>query len=196
MARTFGRLIDLTSAPRRIVRATVCAALIASASEAAAQQPTQHTINADAIFRGCKILAEGGTADVVLQSAGAGFLFGLASLPQDLSPPEWRSCPPSGSNPSQFAQALVKYIEAHPERIREDFRGLTLAAFHDTWPCSNWCARTHIASTFCFVVSQENWARFLASNFLTAPRLGRSVEATVVQKIALAIVVKQAHNSK
>jgi Rap1a immunity proteins len=137
MARTFGRLIDLTSAPRRIVRATVCAALIASASEAAAQQPTQHTINADAIFRGCKILAEGGTADVVLQSAGAGFLFGLASLPQDLSPPEWRSCPPSGSNPSQFAQALVKYIEAHQERIREDFRGLTLAAFHDTWPCSN-----------------------------------------------------------
>jgi Rap1a immunity proteins len=137
IARTFAGVTERISAARRIVRATVCAGLIASAGDALAQQPPQYTFNAETLFRGCKILAEGGTADVALQMACAGFLFGLASVTPHLSPPEWRSCPPEGSNVSQLAQVLVKYVETHPERAREDLRGLTLVAFHDTWPCSN-----------------------------------------------------------
>jgi hypothetical protein len=140
IARAFAQLITLTSAPRRIVRAAVWAALIASASEAAAQQPTQDITSTEAVLLGCKALAEGRTANAQLQSAGnfcAGFVIGLASVGQYLSPPELRSCAPPASTAPQLALVLVKFIEAHPERMREDFRRLTLAAFHDTWPCSN-----------------------------------------------------------
>jgi Rap1a immunity proteins len=136
VARAFARLINVTSAPHRIVRVIVSAALIASVIEAAAQQPAQDV----ATFRGCKALAEGGTADAQLQGAGmfcAGFAFGLASVAQYLSPPGLRSCAPATFTASQLASIIVKYAEAHPERMHEDFRQLTLEAFHDAWPCNN-----------------------------------------------------------
>jgi hypothetical protein len=50
MARTFGRLIDLTSAPRRIVRATVCAALRYLRKEA--RQTWYYRAHAQAFFLG------------------------------------------------------------------------------------------------------------------------------------------------
>jgi len=139
IARGFAQLIKIISPPRLIVRVVVSAALIASASQAAAQHPAQDFSRADAVFRGCKALSEGGTSDVQLQSAGmfcAGFVFGLASVGRYL-PPELRSCAPAASTASQLALVIVKYIEAHSERMGKDFRQLTLEAFHDAWPCNN-----------------------------------------------------------
>jgi hypothetical protein len=138
LARGFAQLITVIGAPR-LMRATVWAALIVSASEAAAQLPPGDT-SANAIFRGCKALVEGQTTNTQLYGLGnfcAGIVIGLASVGQDLSRPEWQSCAPATSNPQQLARVVVDFIEAHPERMREDFKRLTLEAFHDAWPCKS-----------------------------------------------------------
>ena len=135
--RILARLITLTRVPRRMI---IMAVLVASVSEAAAQQPSQDFSRGNDLFRGCKVLSEGGTADAQLQSAGmfcAGFAFGLASVGRYLSVPGLRSCAPATLTASQLASAIVKYVEANPERMREDARQVTLEAFHDAWPCSD-----------------------------------------------------------
>src|SRR5262245_17285156 len=138
IARAFALLTTLAGAPR-LVRALIWAALIVSASEAAAQAPALDT-SANAIFRGCKALVEGQTRNAQLYALGnycGGIVIGLASVGQHLSPPEWQSCAPATSEARQLAQVVVNYIETHPERMREDFRRLTLEAFHDAWPCKS-----------------------------------------------------------
>jgi hypothetical protein len=138
--RILARLITLTSVPRGIVRVIIMAVLVSSVSEAAAQQPSQDFSRGNDLFRGCKVLSEGGTADAQLQSAGmfcAGFAFGLASVGRYLSVPGLRSCAPATLTAPQLASVIVKYVEAHPERMSEDARQATLEAFHDAWPCSN-----------------------------------------------------------
>src|SRR6266511_3949067 len=92
VARAFVLLITLTGAPG-LVRAVIViwAALIVSASEAAAQLPTGDT-SANAIFRGCKAFVEGRATDTELYGLGnfcAGIVLGLASVGQQLSRPEW-----------------------------------------------------------------------------------------------------------
>lgn len=136
IARAFALLISPVGAPR-LVRAFMWAALIVSASEAAAQLPTGDT-SANAIFRGCKALVEDRATNVQMYSLGnycAGILIGLASVGQHLSPSEWQSCAPATTDVRHLAQVVVNYIEARPERMREDFRRLALDAFHDAWPC-------------------------------------------------------------
>ena len=138
IARALTQLVTLAGGPRH-VRAVVCAALIVSASEATAQSPTGDT-NVDSIFRGCKALVEDQAPNAELFRLGnicAGIVIGFASVGQYLSPPEWQFCAPATSNAQQLAQVVVKYIEAHPQRIHEDFRRLTVEALHDAWPCKS-----------------------------------------------------------
>jgi hypothetical protein len=123
----------------RLMRAVVWAALIVSASEAAAQLPAGDT-SANAILRGCKAFVEGRATDAQLFSLGnfcAGMVTGLASVGQQLSTPEWQSCAPASTNAQELARVVVDYIGTHPERMHEDFRRLTLQAFHDAWPCKS-----------------------------------------------------------
>jgi hypothetical protein len=139
IARAVALRITLARAPR-LLRAFISAALIVSASEAAAQLPSGD-ISANAIFRGCKAVVEGQTTNAQLYALGnlcAGIVIGLASVGQHLSsPPEWQSCAPATSDARQLARVVVDYIGAHPERMGEDFRRLTLEAFHDAWPCKS-----------------------------------------------------------
>src|SRR5262245_15951963 len=138
VARGFAQLITVTGAPR-LMRATVWAALIVSASEAAAQLPAGDT-SANAIFRGCKAFVEGRATDAQLYGLGnfcAGIVIGLASVGQDLSRPEWQSCTPATTNAQQLARVVIDFMEARPERMHEDFKRLTLEAFHDAWSCKS-----------------------------------------------------------
>jgi Rap1a immunity proteins len=138
IAGAFAELITVTGAPL-LMRALVWAALIVSASEAAAQLPAGD-IRANAIFSGCQALVEGQTRNAQLYALGnycGGIVVGLASVGQQLSLPEWQSCAPATSNAQQLARVVVDYIKAHPERMREDFKRLTLEAFHDAWPCKS-----------------------------------------------------------
>jgi Rap1a immunity proteins len=138
IACAFAQLITITGAPR-LMRVVIWAALILSASEAAAQLPAGDT-SANAIFRGCNAFVQGRATDTQLYGLGnfcAGIVLGLGFVGQDLSRPEWQSCAPATTNAQQLARVVVDFIEAHPERMREDFRRLTLEAFHDAWPCKS-----------------------------------------------------------
>jgi hypothetical protein len=138
MARAFAQLITVTGAPR-LMPAIVWAALVVSASEAAAQLPARDT-SANAIISGCKALVEGQTTNAQLYALGnfcAGIVIGLASVGQNLSLPEWQSCAPATTDVKELARVVIDYLGAHPERMREDFKRLTLEAFHDAWPCKS-----------------------------------------------------------
>src|SRR5262245_4073835 len=138
MARACAQMIT-GIASLRPMRAIVCAALMVSASEASAQPPAGDT-SANTVFRGCKALVEGQTANTQLFALGnfcAGVVVGIASIGQQLSVPELQSCAPATSDARQLVRVVVNYIEAHPERGREDFKQLTLEALHGAWPCKS-----------------------------------------------------------
>jgi hypothetical protein len=112
-----------------VVLLTLCAGV-------RAQPPTEDT-NANSVFLGCKAFAEAQVTNLQLNQLGnfcSGIVHGLASVGQYLTPPEWQSCVPSTSDARQLARVVVSYIEARPQRMHEDFRVLTLEAFHRAWP--------------------------------------------------------------
>jgi hypothetical protein len=44
-------------------------------------------------------------------------------------------CPPDEVTLAERARVAVTYVEAHPERMKEDFRVLAVEAMQKTWPC-------------------------------------------------------------
>jgi hypothetical protein len=44
-------------------------------------------------------------------------------------------CPPDGVTTAQAVAVVVKYIEARPERMHEEFGDLALEALTAAWPC-------------------------------------------------------------
>ena len=115
----------------RCVPAFVVASFLALGSTAAAQSP-------EGWFLGCKAFAEGraNTQPQLygMQSYCSGVVHGLVAV-GPLLPANLQFCPPEASSPSQLARVVVQYVEAEPQRMHEDFRQLTLEAFHDPWPC-------------------------------------------------------------
>jgi hypothetical protein len=104
-----------------------------------AQTSTEDT-SANSVFLGCKAFAEGRATNLQLNQLGsfcAGVVHRLAPTAQYFSPPEWQSCAPATSDARQLARVVVSYIEARPQRMHEDFRLLTLEAFHYAWPCKS-----------------------------------------------------------
>src|SRR5262249_1985979 len=87
------------------------------------------------VFLGCKALVE----DRPTPAANfcSGIVHGLGGVGQYLTPPEWQSCVPPTSDTAQLARVVINYIEARPQRMHEDFRRLTLEAFHKAWPCKS-----------------------------------------------------------
>jgi hypothetical protein len=76
-----------------------------------------------------------------IQGFCAGMVVGVAALAQPLfAPGQSRatercvSIPENVSN-RQLIQAVVRYIEARPQRINEQFRVLATEALFDAWPC-------------------------------------------------------------
>ena len=109
------------------------AALIGSAT---AQSNVQGTSLA---FLGCKAFVEDQAKNAELVSAAnfcSGVVHGLAYVGKIL-PAELIFCTPPTSDARQLARVVINYIEAHPQRMNEDFRTLTLEAFHNAWPCKS-----------------------------------------------------------
>jgi hypothetical protein len=52
-------------------------------------------------------------------------------------PPVIRFCPPKGVTRNQTTAVVLKYLEAHPERLHMDFKMLASEALHEAWPCRN-----------------------------------------------------------
>jgi hypothetical protein len=112
------------------------AALIGSAT---AQSNVQEDTSANLAFLGCKAFAEGRATNAQLVNAAgfcSGVVHGLAYVGNVL-PPEYEFCAPPTSTARQLARVVINYIEARPQRMHEDFRMLTLEAFHYAWPCKS-----------------------------------------------------------
>jgi hypothetical protein len=76
-----------------------------------------------------------------IQGFCAGVVVGMAAIAQPLFEPGQsradKRCldiPETTSN-TQLVEAVVRYIEARPERMEEQFRVLAVQALFDTWPC-------------------------------------------------------------
>jgi Ssp1 endopeptidase immunity protein Rap1a len=95
--------------------------------------------SANSVFLGCKAFAEDRVTNARLVNL-AGFCAGVVhalGYAGKILPPEYQSCVPPTSDARQLARVVVKYIEARPQRMHEDFRDLTMEAFHDAWPCKS-----------------------------------------------------------
>ena len=135
------RLVAYKTSAARTMPMTYCkhglafmgAVFFELAGTAAAQSP-------DGWFLGCKAFAEGraNTQPQLygMQSFCSGVVHGLVAV-GPLLPARLQFCPPQASTPSQLARVVVQYVEAAPERMHEDFRQLTLEAFHNAWPCNS-----------------------------------------------------------
>jgi hypothetical protein len=96
--------------------------------------------SANSVFLGCKAFVEGQATNLRLNQLGnycSGIVHGLAGVGEYLTPQEWQSCIPPTSTARQLARVVISYIEARPQRMHEDFRGLTLEAFRYAWPCKS-----------------------------------------------------------
>ena len=73
-------------------------------------------------------------ADTALAGVCAGTVAAALHYSTVLEAPH-KSCPPKGTTNGQAIQAVVRYLDAHPELWDQDFRMLTLSALRTTWPC-------------------------------------------------------------
>jgi F0F1-type ATP synthase assembly protein I len=46
------------------------------------------------------------------------------------------SCPPMNSTAAQQVRVVVSFLEAHSERLHENFIDLAIDAFRQAWPCA------------------------------------------------------------
>ena len=119
----------------RLLVATLLFAFPCYSHSTDAQNPSTDT-SADTWFSGCKAFVEGhaiDSAEFAAENFCSGMVTGLASVGQ-LLPSNMQFCPPWNSTARELARVVVQYIEAQPERMHEDFRTLTLQAFHKAWP--------------------------------------------------------------
>jgi hypothetical protein len=73
-------------------------------------------------------------ADTALAGVCAGTVAAALHYSTVLEAP-YTSCPPKGATHGQAIEAVVRYLEAHPEVRDQDFRMQTLSALRATWPC-------------------------------------------------------------
>jgi hypothetical protein len=73
----------------------------------------------------------------------AGIVVGMVAVAQPLfAPGQSRASErcvdiPENVTNRQLVEAVVRYIEARPQRMQERFRVLAVQALFDTWPCKN-----------------------------------------------------------
>jgi hypothetical protein len=47
----------------------------------------------------------------------------------------YRFCAPADIPPSQAHRVVLTYLEQHPEKLHQDFKGLAFEALQQAWPC-------------------------------------------------------------
>jgi hypothetical protein len=92
-------------------------------------------VSANSLLPGCKgYLNRESTPTTTINGASkagacAGFVLGVGWAGSSIV------CLPQGVTPSQMVAVVVKYIEARPERMHEQFGKLALEALTAAWPC-------------------------------------------------------------
>jgi hypothetical protein len=115
-----------------LARYTVAAAVFLSASAASAVEDA--TLSADQVLPACAaFIADRAPREIdgVFQAGRCiGLMQGLGYAARLLG-----VCPPDEVTEALRARVAVTYVEAHPERMKEDFRVLAVEAMQKTWPC-------------------------------------------------------------
>jgi Rap1a immunity proteins len=72
-------------------------------------------------------------ADAAIEGMCVGIIDAIGFMMSEFPPQEKEksSCPPSKVKLEQIVRAVVRYIEARPERMQENFKILVIEAFHD-----------------------------------------------------------------
>jgi Rap1a immunity proteins len=81
----------------------------------------------------CKQFAMGEHAEVWEGQCG-GVISALMFLGTSLNE-QSRFCPPKKVTLGQAGRVVVNYMNAHPELLHLDFRGLAVTALQEAWPC-------------------------------------------------------------
>ena len=114
-----------------LARYTVAAAVFLSASAASA---VEENLSADQMLPACAaFIAERAPREIdgVFHAGRCiGLMQGLGFASRLLG-----VCPPDEVAEALRARVAVTYVEAHPERMKEDFRVLAVEAMQKTWPC-------------------------------------------------------------
>jgi len=105
----------------------VLLSLFCSTSHAAL--PAAPGFSADIYLPGCKEFIAGRT------SFFAGRCVGVVEVLTALNSDTKLFCAPDGTTTLQRVRSVVAYLEARPERTKEDFRLLANEAMAKTWPC-------------------------------------------------------------
>ncbi len=114
----------------------VIGAVLAQTAEAASESDSGNYIE-----RGCRMFARGDVpvpGDLTgLGEMGicVGAINALMWLDKSLPPPFRIFCAPEGAGPGQAAKIIVKFLEAHPGRLNENYHMLMTDALRDAWPC-------------------------------------------------------------
>jgi hypothetical protein len=89
--------------------------------------------SANLVLPGCKGFLDKTSVpapdEAIMEGYCVGFLEGLGYTTD--------FCQPKGVTTNQAVAVVVKYIEARPERMHEDFRALALEALIAAWPCKH-----------------------------------------------------------
>jgi hypothetical protein len=107
------------------------AVLLAVSSSAAFADPpaVKHAYTAEFYLPGCKDFIAGKLDFFGGRCVGA--LEVLDALSEDTK----AYCAPDATNNLERARIVVAYIEARPDRMKEDFRLLANEAMANAWPC-------------------------------------------------------------
>ena len=109
-------------------------------TSALAQEPDKYS--ASYMLRYCRAAVNNEAltrpADAAMEGMCVGIIDAIGFMMSEFPPQEKEksSCPPSKVKLEQVVRAVVRYIEARPERMQENFKILVIEAFHDAWPCT------------------------------------------------------------
>ena len=117
---------------------TQLAGLLAAAAMLAL--PAQ-AVDGDELYEWAKQWKQGDTQGSRDAGSYVGYIQGLIDLHTDLSDPEIGIietklfCMPANSQPGQAFNAVIQYLEAHPEKRRFTASSLVATALWETFPC-------------------------------------------------------------
>jgi len=86
--------------------------------------------SANHAMQGCRELVNQSNRDALLQTECASAVRTMIYVATSRG-----ICPPSGATVGQAVRVIVAYIDAHPERLHEQFEPLALEALQQAWPC-------------------------------------------------------------
>jgi hypothetical protein len=76
-----------------------------------------------------------GNSNLFLRGVCAGIVDALLVVGNVL-PEDGRFCRPEAVEIGQAIRVSILYLEKHPNILHQSFKGLSIAAFHEAWPCT------------------------------------------------------------